>query len=114
MEKEPLPTSVSRRRWLALASTSAAVSVASGAGVPSTEDRTTPSAGAKVFDVRVFGARGDGKTLDTAAVQAAIDACHRDQGGVVLVPAGVFVIGTVELKSNVTLRIAATGKLLGS
>ena len=70
--------------------------------------------GAKVYNIRDFGAKGDGVTLDTAAVQAAIDACHRDQGGVVLVPAGVFVIGTVELKSNVTLRIAAQGKLLGS
>jgi len=70
--------------------------------------------GAKVYNIRDFGAKGDGVTLDTAAVQAAIDACHRDQGGAVLVPAGVFVIGTVELKSNVTLRIAAQGKLLGS
>ena len=54
------------------------------------------------------------QTLATEAVQAAIDACHKDQGGTVLVPAGAFVIGTVEMKSNVTLHIAAQGKLLGS
>jgi polygalacturonase len=53
-------------------------------------------------------------SLDTAAVQAAIDACHQDQGGTVLVPAGVFVIGTIEMKSNIKLHLAAQGKLLGS
>src|SRR5439155_9250626 len=70
--------------------------------------------GARVYNVRDFGAKGDGVTLDTAAVQATIDACTKDQGGIVLVPAGTFVIGTVELKSNVTLHLAAQGKLLGS
>jgi hypothetical protein len=70
--------------------------------------------GTRVYNIVDFGAKGDGKTLDTQAVQAAIDACTKDQGGTVLVPAGVFVIGTVEMKSNVTLHIAAQGKLLGS
>jgi polygalacturonase len=71
-------------------------------------------AGTRVYNVRDFGARGDGQTLDTRAVQAAIETCAKDRGGIVLIPAGVFVIGTIELKSNVTLRIAAQGKLLGS
>ena len=70
--------------------------------------------GARVYNIRDYGAKGDGKTLDTAAVQAAIDACTGDGGGTVLVPAGTFQIGTVELKDNVTLHIAASGKLLGS
>jgi hypothetical protein len=70
--------------------------------------------GARTYNVRDFGAKGDGRTLDTDAVQAAIDACTRDRGGTVLVPAGVFVIGTIEMKSNVTLHIAHSGKLLGS
>jgi polygalacturonase len=70
--------------------------------------------GARIYNIRDFGAKGDGKSLDTAAVQAAIDTCNKEQGGTVLVPAGVFVIGTVELKSNVTLHIAAQGKLLGT
>jgi len=72
------------------------------------------TAGARVYNIRDYGAKGDGATLDTAALQAAIDACTRDGGGTVLVPAGIFQIGTVELKSNVTLHIAAAGKLLGS
>ena len=109
----------SRRQWLASAST---VAAATGAGLWATAAQadepekitSSGSPGARVYDIRDFGAKGDGKTLDTAALQAAIDACHRDQGGTVLVPAGVFAIGTTELKSNVTLHIAAQGKLLGT
>ncbi|MBZ5622291.1 MAG: right-handed parallel beta-helix repeat-containing protein [Acidobacteriia bacterium] len=70
--------------------------------------------GARIYNVRDFGARGDGQTLDTAAVQAAIDACTRDKGGTVVVPAGDFIVGTVELKSNVTLHLSPAGRLLGS
>ncbi|HLJ46909.1 MAG TPA: glycosyl hydrolase family 28 protein [Bryobacteraceae bacterium] len=100
--------SVSRRKWLAGASAAGAI-----AGLA---DAQTPSAhpADRLFNITDFGAKGDGKTLATEAVQSAVDACHDAQGGTVLVPAGVFVIGTVELKSNVTLRIAPQGKLLGS
>src|SRR5204863_2791551 len=70
--------------------------------------------GAPVYNIVDFGAKGDGQTLNTRALQDAIDACHKGQGGIVLVPGGVFAIGTVELRSNVTLHIAAQGKLLGS
>jgi hypothetical protein len=75
---------------------------------------TADALGVRTYNILDFGAKGDGKTLDTQAVQAAIDACNKDHGGTVLAPAGVFVIGTVEMKSNVTLHIAADGKLLGS
>ncbi len=70
--------------------------------------------GARIYNIRDYGAKGDARALDTTAVQKAIDACTQDGGGTVLVPAGTFQIGTVELKSNVTLHIAAAGKLLGS
>lgn len=110
-----------RREVLRLA-TAASLSSASLA-VDSPEQRPGQTAidsatanwrGARTYNVHDFGAKGDGSTLDTAAVQAAIDACSKDQGGTVLVPAGVFVIGTIEMKSNVTLHISAQGKLLGS
>jgi len=111
--------SLSRRKWLSLAATA---SVSSGLiGVPNLIAQAGSSAasanhdlGARTYNIRDFGAKGDGATLDTRAVQAAIDACNQDQGGTVLVPAGVFVIGTIEMKSNVTMHIAAQGKLLGS
>lgn len=113
---------LSRRKWLGLVSApTLAASLGTGllsgnsfAAEASTGDAADKNLGTHTYNIRDFGAVGDGKTVDTAAVQAAIDACHKDQGGTVLVPAGVFVIGTVEMKSNVTLRIAAQGKLLGS
>ena len=71
-------------------------------------------AGVGIYDIRQYGAVGDGKTLNTKAVQAAIDACASNQGGTVLVPAGIFVIGAVELRSSVTLHLAAAARLLGS
>jgi len=70
--------------------------------------------GTHVYNVRSFGAKGDGRTLDTHAVQEAIDACTRDGGGIVVIPPGIFQIGTVELKSNVTLLVTAGAKHLGS
>jgi hypothetical protein len=87
---------------------------AKASAAPAVPSRSNDDLGARVYNVRSFGAKGDGLALDTAAVQAAIDACTHDGGGTVLVPAGTFTIGTVELKSNVTLHIAAAGKLLGS
>src|SRR6185312_9662892 len=72
------------------------------------------NSGTRVYNIRDYGAVGDGKTLDTPALQKAIDACTDDEGGIVLVPTGVFVIGTVQLKNNVTLHIAAKGVLLGT
>ena len=115
--------SLSRRKWLGLTPTIAAASFGSGLlasraladdQMPAALSSTDALLGTKVYNIRDFGAKGDGKTSDTAALQATIDACNRDQGGTVLVPAGVFVIGTTELKSNVTLHIAAQGTLLGS
>jgi len=108
MSESNNPTS--RRRWLERTSAAALAAGVVGAQTPAAGG----NAGTGVYNIIDFGAKGDGKTPNTQAVQAAIDACNTDQGGIVLVPAGVFVIGTIEIKSNVTLRIAAGGKLLGS
>jgi hypothetical protein len=110
---------LSRREWLAWLSSASLSAVLLGQRALAAEPAlqvvgAATDLGVRTYNVREFGAKGDGVTLDSAAVQAAINACHADQGGTVLIPAGVFVIGTVELKSNVTLRIAAQGKLLGS
>ena len=70
--------------------------------------------GTRLFDIRESGAVGDGTTLDTVAIQSAIDSCSQAGGGTVRVPAGQFVIGTVHLKSNVTLSLDHGAELLGS
>ncbi|SEG70081.1 Polygalacturonase [Bryocella elongata] len=66
------------------------------------------------FDPRAFGARGDGKALDSPAINKAIDACTAAGGGIVYLPPGVYRSGTVELKSNVTLYVEAGATILGS
>lgn len=101
---------LSRRRLLAYLSASSIAAVA-GRRVDAAEQKDR---GARTYNIADFGAVGDGNTLNTVAVQRAIDTCTNENGGTVLVPAGDFVIGTIELKSNVTLQIAARGRLLGS
>ena len=66
------------------------------------------------FNIKDLGAIGDGNALDTVAVQKAIDSCSEAGGGVVRIPAGRFVIGTVQIKSNVTLSFDHGANLLGS
>ncbi|WP_345631051.1 fibronectin type III domain-containing protein [Rugosimonospora acidiphila] len=66
----------------------------------------------KVFDIADYGAVGDGATVNTAAIQRAIDACT--PGGKVVIPAGVFKTGAIWLHSDMTLQVAAGGTLLGS
>lgn len=66
------------------------------------------------MNVRRFGARGDGETPDTAAVQAAIDAAGAAGGGTVIVPAGGYVVGTLWMRSGVNLHLDGGAVLLGS
>ena len=71
------------------------------------------AAGAKDHDITKYGAKPDGVTMNTKAIQAAIDAAAKD-GGTVIVPAGKFLTGTVELKSNMKLHLEKDGVILGS
>lgn len=66
------------------------------------------------FDITQFGAKPDGQTVNTTAINAAVRACHAAGGGTVLVPAGTFVSGTVRLLSHVNLHLDAGAVLKGS
>ncbi|MCH2202749.1 MAG: glycosyl hydrolase family 28 protein [Fuerstiella sp.] len=60
-------------------------------------------AGVQVYNIRHFGAGQDAATNDAPAVNRAIDACSSAGGGTVFVPTGIYPVGTIHLKSNVTL-----------
>jgi polygalacturonase len=65
----------------------------------------------KTFDVRQYGAKGDGKTIDTEAIQKALDECGSSGGGIVKLSAGVFLSKPIHLRSNTTLQIDEDAKL---
>lgn len=68
----------------------------------------------KDYNILDFGAIKSHTKLSTKAIQAAIDAASADGGGTVIVPKGVYVTGTLFLKSNVTLKLEANTELFGS
>jgi polygalacturonase len=87
------------------------VSVAAGA-----QDAANANAGASqgIFDVRKYGATGDGKTLDTPAVNRTIDAAAAAGGGIVFFPAGVYLCFSIRLKSQVHLYLSQGSTILAA
>ena len=69
---------------------------------------------AEIFNVIEYGAKNDGVTLNTLAVQAAIDVCSASGGGTVLFPSGEFVLSTVFLRDNVKIKLQDGSKILGA
>ena len=66
------------------------------------------------FNVRTYGATGDGTTLDSPAINKAIDACAQTGGGTVYFPAGTYLSGSIHLKDNIHLLIDAGATILGA
>ena len=69
------------------------------------QEMKEPSFPDKVYPITDFGAVADGKTLNTAAINKAIETCSSKGGGAVLVPKGVYLTGAIHLKSNVNLHV---------
>lgn len=69
---------------------------------------------AQTYSIKDFGAIADGKTVNTLYIQKTIDECAIKGGGIVEVPAGVFITGTFSLKSNVNLHLENGAVLKGS
>jgi polygalacturonase len=67
-----------------------------------------------VCNPRAYGAKGDGVSKDTAAIQAAIDACERQGGGTVRLTQGTYLSAPIVLNSNTTLQLDKGATLLGS
>jgi len=74
----------------------------------------TVMASANVYNVKDFGAKGDGKTLDSEAVNKAIEECTSKGGGQVYLPQGTYLCGSIRLKSNVELHLSAGAKILAA
>lgn len=68
---------------------------------------------ANEYNVLDFGAKGDGTTIETQAIQKAVNACSKT-GGLVIFPAGEYLTGTIYFKSNVTLQLQKGAIILGS
>ena len=75
---------------------------------------TADAASSKVFNVREFGATGNGTTLDTKAIQGALDACGQAGGGTVLFPAGTYLSQPLTLRTKTTVLLEAGATLLAT
>src|SRR5436189_301445 len=69
---------------------------------------------AKRFVVTDYGAKGDGQTLNTTAIQSTIERCEKEGGGVVVIPAGTFISGSIFLRQGVNFCLEQGGVLKGS
>jgi len=75
---------------------------------------TAQPAGKKTFDIRDYGAMGDGLTDDAPAIQKAIDDCAANGGGRVVLDKGTFMSSGIHFKSNVELHLTVSAQLIGS
>ena len=95
-----------RRDLLRLSSMGLAASAVSA--IPAWPQRSpaTPALSPVMFDVRAFGATGDGKTVDSPAINKAIEAAAAAGGGTVVFPAGSYISFSIRLKSKVNLYLS--------
>lgn len=66
------------------------------------------------YNVKNYGAVGNGITLDTESIQKAIDSAYNNGGGVVVIPGGTYKVGTLIIKDNVNLHLESGAVIIGS
>lgn len=107
--------STARRELLKLSGMGLAAAAATA--VPAAYAATKTSAHAamsSIFDIRTYGAVGDGKTLDTPAINKAIEAAAAAGGGTVFFPAGTWLCFSIRLKSHVELYLSRGSTILAA
>lgn len=100
-----------RRDLLKLSPAALAVTVGH---VSLAEAETAPHSNEAVYNVRRYGATGDGKTIDTPAINKAIEAVNAAGGGTLVFPAGTYMCFTIRLKSNVELYLSSGCTILAA
>ncbi len=100
-----------RREFMKLAGIAGTAALSVGAVAA---DAQTHASSPMVFDVRRYGTKGDGKTMDTAAINAAIEAAAAAGGGTVYFPAGVYASYSIRLKSSVALYLDQGATILAA
>jgi hypothetical protein len=83
-------------------------------GCQATSAPTLPVSGMTGYDVRMYGAKGDGVALDSPAINKAIDACAGGGGGTVYVGPGKYLCGSIHLKSNIHLYLDMGATIIGA
>jgi polygalacturonase len=103
-----------RRNLLRTGSFGAAAAAIPAAQLSASAQQNAASASHDIFDVRKYGAAGDGKTLDTPAVNRAIEAAAQAGGGIVRFPAGTYLCFSIRLKSQVHLYLEQGSTILAA
>lgn len=110
---------ITRKEFLTAALTVGAASASSASPLPlsgksTSSERDSSSFIPLVYDIRVFGAKGDGKTLDSPAINKAIETAVAHGGGTVFFPAGTYSCYSIRLKSSVSLYLDAGATILAA
>jgi polygalacturonase len=114
-----MPRKPSDRRNF-LKSAGAGIAASAFAGLPvatgsaAARPSQSPSAGSANFDVTSFGAKADGKSLDSPAINRAIEAASAAGGGNIVFPAGTYLCYSIHLKSNISLVLAPGATILAA
>jgi polygalacturonase len=90
------------------------LTLAGGLSLCQAQPTTATPAGSGFFNVRDYGATGDGRTLDSPAINKAIKACGAAGGGMVLIPTGNYLCGSLQLTNNLHLYLNAGASIIAA